>query len=438
MGSFFKGGVHPPERKELTEDKSPERLEPGPELVFPVSQHLGAPCKPLVKKGDRVLVGQRIADSEAFVSAPIHSSVSGTVKDVALRQVPSGELVLSVVVENDGLYEPDPSMRPRDPRGLSPDEIRRAIREAGVVGMGGACFPTHVKLTPPPDKRIDFVILNGAECEPYLTCDDLLMRTEGDRVIEGLKLVLALFPQASGLVGIEENKPRALRAMGEWASSLGEGRISVFPLRTRYPQGAEKMLIYALTGREVPAGGLPADVGCVVLNVRTAYQIWDALFNGRPVIERIVTVAGDAVGEPKNLLVRIGTPIRELVEACGGFAREPRKLIAGGPMMGIALSSLDVPVVKGTSGVLALSEGAAFWGEQEECIRCGRCVEACPVGLLPYELNAYVLARRYDDFGALGGVNCIECGCCSYVCPAKRHLTQSMRDGKRTLASRRR
>ncbi|EHM10570.1 electron transport complex, RnfABCDGE type, C subunit [Thermanaerovibrio velox DSM 12556] len=438
----FKKGVHPPHRKGSTESSPVQWIDPGGELVFPMSQHIGAPCKPLVKKGDRVLVGQKIGDSDAFVSAPVHSSVSGVVKEVSQRLVISGALDTCVVVENDGLYEWDPSITPRDDwEVLSPDEIRRIIRESGIVGMGGACFPTAVKLSPPPDKKIDHVIINGAECEPYLTCDDRLMMEEGEQVLRGLSLVLRLFPQGvKGIVAVEDNKPHALKAMREYldASGLASAGISVQAVKTKYPQGAEKMLIYAVTGREVPSGGLPADVGCIILNVRTVHQIWNAVVNGRPVIDRIVTVAGDAIKEPRNLGVRLGMSVRELVEACGGFVVEPMKVIAGGPMMGIALSDLDVPVVKGTSGILALSEAMARLGEEENCIRCGKCVATCPMGLTPYELDAMVRRREYDQFESLGGMNCIECGCCAYSCPARRHLTQSCRDGKRTILARRR
>lgn len=436
----FRKGVHPPHGKGHTEECPVQWIDPGSELVFPMAQHIGAPCKPLVKKGDRVLVGQKIGDNDAYVSAPIHSSVSGIVKEVSQRLVASGAMDTCVVVENDGQYELDPSISPRpDWEDLPADEIRRIIREAGIVGMGGACFPTAVKLTPPPDKKVDHVIINGAECEPYLTCDDRLMRERGDRVLLGLQIALKLFPQGvKGVVALEDNKPKAIEAMRGYLDRLAIQNVTVQPVRTKYPQGAEKMLIYAVTGREVPVGGLPADVGCIILNVRTAYAIWDAVVNRMPVIDRIVTVSGDAIKEPKNLGVRLGMSVRELIEACGGFSVEPLKVIMGGPMMGVALSDLNVPVVKGTSGILAFSEALARLGEEENCIRCGKCVSTCPMGLLPYQLNAEVLRRNYDEFERLGGMNCIECGCCAYACPARRHLTQSCRDGKRTILARRR
>ena len=434
----FKKGAHPPHRKSATECKPIESLLPTRELVYPMVQHIGAPCVPLVKRGDRVLVGQKIGEAEAFVSAPIHASVSGTVRDVAPRLAISGNLELAVVVENDGLYEQDPSIHPRDNVSLlDPGEIRRIVREAGIVGMGGACFPTAVKLSPPPEKVIRHVIVNGAECEPYLTCDDRLMVEEADHILEGLRIVLSLFPGGvKGHIAVEDNKPEAIETLGRVVT--GQAHIEVFPVRTKYPQGAEKMMIYALTGQEVPCGGLPADVGCLMLNVRTVHQIWNAVVLGRPVTDRIVTVSGNAIREPKNLHVRLGTSVLDLVDGAGGFRAEPAKVLAGGPLMGVALSTLDVPVVKGTSGLLAFTEGAAMTPPESACIRCGKCVEVCPMGLLPFALNAAVIRRDYDAFEAQGGMNCLECGCCAYACPSKRHLTQACRDGKRTVAARRR
>jgi electron transport complex protein RnfC len=432
----FKKGTHPPHRKG-TSCREIEFLPPSGELVFPVIQHIGAPCVPLVKAGERVLLGQRIADTEAFVSAPIVSSVSGTVRVVEPRPQISGELVLSVVIESDGSDEPIPSMVSRENYlSLDPGEVRRIVREAGIVGMGGACFPTAVKLSPPPGTEIRHIIVNGAECEPYLTCDDRLMVEQGEEVLEGLRIVLGLFPDARGHIAIEDNKPEAIGALKISAEKLE--RIDVIPVRTKYPQGAEKMLIYALTGREVPSGKLPADVGCIMLNVRTTQQIFAAVALGHPVVDRIVTVTGDALAEPNNLRVRLGTSIRALVEAAGGFVESPAKIIAGGPLMGTALSSLDVPVVKGTSGLLALTERSAGVPPESSCIRCAKCVSVCPMNLMPYQLNALVLKRDYEGFEAEHGMNCIECGCCAYTCPSKRHLVQSMRDGKRTVAARRR
>lgn len=428
----FKKGVHPPHGKHFTEDKKIEVLLPKGDLVFPMSQHIGAPCEPLVKKGDRVLVGQKIGGAKGFVSAPIYSSVSGTVKNVLAMPHPNGTKVMSVIIENDGLYEEAAELKPRENySGLSKEEILKIIAEAGIVGMGGAGFPTHVKLAPPPDKKIDAIIVNGAECEPYLTCDHRLMLENTKEIIEGLKIILKLFPGVKGYIGIESNKMDAVKAMKEAAAS--DSRIEVVVLKTKYPQGAEKQLIYAVLGREVPSGKLPADAGCIVQNVGTVFEIYNAVAKGRPLMERIVTVTGEAVKEPKNLRVKFGTSFNELIDACGGFKEEPVKIIAGGPLMGTTIRTLDIPVIKGTSGILALTKAQAVLPEESSCIRCGRCVEACPMNLIPSILDSFVKRREYEAFEKNSGMDCIECGCCTLVCPAKRHLTQSCREGKRTV-----
>lgn len=418
----FLGGVHPPECKELSEGKAIENLMPSSgEFIYPLSQHIGAPCSPLVKKGDRVLVGQKIADSEAFVSAPIFSGVSGTVKEIALKMTVAGNFDTCIVITNDGMYEKAEPLEKSDPV--------KMIRSAGIVGLGGACFPTHVKLSPPKDKPIDFIIVNAAECEPFLTCDDNLMRACPDEIIKGLEKVLEIFPNARGVIGIESNKPEAIKIMTEHAKN--SPKISVQPLKVKYPQGAEKMLIKAITGREVPlVPALPADVGCIVLNTATTYQIYLALEKNLPLTEKIVTVSGDAVASPKNLRVPLGISVKELIDACGGFVNDPVKLIAGGPMMGLAMRSVDVPVVKGTSGILALSKKLAYLSEESSCIRCGKCVEACPMHLEPTFLDHAVRLRDYETFEAHGGMNCIECGSCAFACPASRHLVQSYKNGK--------
>lgn len=433
----FKKGVHPPHGKHFTEDKKVEVLLPKGDLVFPMSQHIGAPCEPLVKKGDRVLVGQKIGDAKGFVSAPIHSSVSGTVKNVLTMPHPNGTKVTSIIIENDGLYEEAPEIKPRENYNeLTKEEILKIISDAGIVGMGGAGFPTHVKLAPPSDKKIDTIIVNGAECEPYLTCDHRLMLENAKEIIEGLKIILKLFPGVKGFIGIENNKMNAVKVMKEAAAS--ESNIEVVVLKTKYPQGAEKQLIYAITGREVPSGKLPADAGCIVQNVDTVFEIYNAVAKGRPLMERIVTVTGEAVKEPKNLKVKLGTSFKELIEACGGFKEDPVKIIAGGPLMGITISTLDLPVIKGTSGILALTKAQAVLPEESSCIRCGRCVEACPMNLVPSTLDSFVKRREYEAFEENNGMDCIECGCCTLVCPAKRHLTQSCREGKRTVTQNRR
>ena len=434
----FLGGVHPPEGKALTEDKPVETLRPtdSREFVYPLALHIGAPCAPIVKKGDTVLAGQKIADTEAFVSAPKYSAVSGTVKAIEPRMAFTGAMEMSIVIESDGKYTPAPSLHEALGRKPKPADYVKLIRESGLVGLGGACFPTHVKLSPPKDKPIDHIIINAAECEPFLTCDNRLMIDSPDEILKGLEYVLEIFPNAEGVVGIESNKPEAIRIMTEHNKNP---KIRIMPLKVKYPQGAEKMLIYSVTGREVPlVPALPMDAGCIVLNTRSVWQIWAAIAKGQPVLERIVTVTGDAVVEPKNLRVPLGLNVRELVNACGGFTEEPVKIISGGPMMGIAMRSIDVPVVKGTSGILALTKKTAYLAEESACIRCGKCVEVCPMHLEPTTLDHFVRRREYDQFEAHGGMNCIECGSCAYTCPASRHLVQSYKDGKAAVNAARR
>lgn len=430
----FKRGVHPPHGKHYTEKKKIDFLLPKGELVFPMSQHIGAPCEPIVAKGDRVLVGQKIGEAKGFVSSPIHSSVSGTVKNIAPVLIANGSKVMSVIIENDGLYEKHESIKARENYdNLTKEELVKVVQDAGIVGMGGAGFPTHVKLSPPPDKKIDTIIVNGAECEPYLTSDHRVMLEETSRVIEGLKIVLHMFPGAKGFIGIEDNKKDAIEVMQKAVNGINNIEVAV--LKTKYPQGAEKQLIYSITKRQVPNGGLPADVGCIVQNVETMVAIERAVLRGKPIMRRIVTVTGGAIKEPRNFNVRIGTSFKELVEAAGGFSEEPVKIISGGPMMGIAINSLDLPVTKGTNAILCLTASEAEISEEENCIRCGRCVEACPMNLVPLTLNSLSIRGEYDMFEKYNGISCIECGSCSFVCPAKRHLVQSFRTAKKTIAA---
>ncbi|MBZ9608952.1 electron transport complex subunit RsxC [Clostridium estertheticum] len=428
----FKKGIHPSGSKDLSMHKAIQDLLPKGNLVFPMQQHIGAPCEPLVKKGDKVLVGQKIGESKAFVSAPIYSSVSGTVKDVAPWLHSNGTMVLSAIIENDNTYEEVLTMTPHnDYEKLSKNEIVTIIKEAGIVGMGGACFPTHIKLTPPEGKIIDSIIINAAECEPYLTCDYRMMMEKSTEIALGLKIILQMFPGVKVYVGIEDNKPDAIEAMKTACKSMDN--VQVTPLITKYPQGAEKQLIYAITGRELPSGKLPADVGCIVQNVDSVFEIYNAVVNGRPLMERVLTVTGEAVKEPLNLRVKFGTSIEEVIEAAGGFKEDPVKVISGGPMMGMALSSLKTPVIKGTSGILCLTKQQAKLEQESSCIRCGNCMNACPMFLNPTKLNSLVLRGKYDEFEEYHGMDCIECACCSYVCPAKRHLTQTCREGKQTV-----
>jgi electron transport complex protein RnfC len=427
----FKGGAHPYDGKKMSRDCPIEILNPGDTLVYPLSQHIGAMAKPLVKAGDRVLVGQKIAEKGGFISANIHSSVSGTVKAIEKRLVATGGMVDSIIVENDGMYEEAAPIFSGNPDELSKDEIIKIIEEAGIVGMGGAGFPTNVKLSPKNADIIDSIIVNGAECEPYLTSDYRRMVEQTDELVKGLKIVLKIFPDAKGYFGIEDNKPEAIEALLK--ATENEDRIEVVPLKTKYPQGGERSMIYAVTGRKINSKMLPADVGCIVHNVDTIYAIYNAVYNGKPLIERIVTITGDAVSTPKNFQVRIGTSFRELIDAAGGFTTEPEKIISGGPMMGFSFFNIDVPVVKGSSSLLAFIKDDVSHEEPSACIRCGRCAAACPEHLLPMKLAALAGQNEPEEFKKLGGMECVECGCCSYVCPAKRQVTQSVRSMKKLI-----
>lgn len=431
----IRGGVHPPHSKQLTADK-PIRKMNAPELVvLPMRQHLGAPCTPEVGKGDRVMVGTVVGDAEAFVSAPVHSSVSGVVRNVAPHPHPTGGEVLSVIIENDGENALDPALSPLDWKNMDVAEIRQAVRSAGIVGLGGAAFPTHVKLSPPDEYPIDTVILNGAECEPFLTSDYRLMLEHADEVVEGLRIIMKAVGAHRGIVAVEDNKPQALRVMAE---TIRDPAIELHTLRTRYPQGAEKVLITTLLGREVPSGGLPMHVGVVVNNVGTAQAIARYFRTGLPLVERVVTVTGSVVREPSNLLVPLGSSFASVVEACGGFSEPPAKVIMGGPMMGLAQYTLDVPVVKGTSGILVLSAAETGYEVPREpvCIRCGRCVQACPMNLIPTYLATYAHRERWADLERLHVNDCIECGCCVYTCPTRNPMVQLIKVGKAELAHR--
>ncbi|MBC7253661.1 MAG: electron transport complex subunit RsxC [Actinobacteria bacterium] len=429
----IRGGVHPPDNKHYTAEKPITRME-APELVaIPLRQHIGAPCSPKVKKGDRVLVGTVIGDSEAFVSAPVHSSVSGTVREIAPHPHPVGGESPAVIIENDGLYERDPSLQPSPWEDMGPEDIRRAVRAAGMVGLGGAAFPTHVKLAPPGEFPIDTVILNGAECEPFLTADYRLMLEQTEEVVEGLRIIMKAVGAPRAVIAVEDNKPLAVRKLAE---VVRDPAIELRTLRTRYPQGAEKVLISNILGREVPSGGLPMHVGVVVNNVGTARAIAHYFRTGLPLVERVVTVTGSVIREPSNLLVPLGTSFAAAVEACGGFMSHPAKVIMGGPMMGLAQHTLEVPVVKGTSGILALSDREASYEVPREpvCIRCGRCVEACPMNLIPTYLAVFSHRERWEEARRLNINDCIECGCCAYACPTRNPIVQLIKFGKAELA----
>jgi len=427
--SIFKGGIHPPGKKELSAHKPIQISKPPQRVVIPLSQHIGAPCKPVVSLNQEVKRGELIGEPTGFVSAPVHSSVSGKVIAIGEFLNAMGRMVTSVVVENDSKDEWTILKDNPDYIDLSPDAIKEKIKAAGIVGMGGAAFPTVVKLSPPKEKPIDTVILNGSECEPYLTGDYRLMIEKPKEIIEGLKIIMKVLGVGRGFVGIEDNKPDAVKTMKEAAEGLGN--IEVCALRTKYPQGAEKMLIKTLTGREVPPRALPMDVKVVVQNVGTAFAIYEAVRYGKPLIERVVTVTGEGITNPGNLLVRIGTMVSHLIEECGGLKDEKLKVISGGPMMGFSIPSLDIPVTKGTSGILALPEGEIVHAEDfGPCIRCGRCIDVCPMGLMPMMLSIYAEKGQYEGAKEYNLFDCFECGSCAFVCPSRRPIVQLVRLAK--------
>lgn len=433
----FKGGVHPFEGKELSESKPVQVLMPKGDLVYPMSQHIGAPAAPLVAKGDQVLAGQKIGEASGFISANVICSVSGTVKAIEPRRVANGAMVNSVIVENDGEYKTVEGLgADRDPAALSKQEIRAIIKEAGIVGLGGAGFPTHVKLTPKDENAVEYILINGAECEPYLTSDYRMMLEEPEKIVGGLKVILQLFDKAKGVIGIENNKPEAIAKLTELVKD--EPRIEVCPLMTKYPQGGERSLIYAITGRKVNSSMLPADAGCIVDNVDTAIAVYMAVCKTTPLMRRIVTVTGDAVANPQNYNVKIGTNFQELVEAAGGCKTEPEKLIAGGPMMGMALFSLDIPITKTCSALTCFTRDEVAAHEPSACIRCGKCVSVCPSHIVPVMMMKAALKGDCEKFEKINGMECMECGSCTFVCPAKRHLTQAFKEMRKTVAANRR
>lgn len=430
----FKGGIHPPHAKESTEHL-PIIDFLGPKVVeIPLRQHIGAPCEPTVKKGDMVKVGQLIGAAGGFVSANVHSSVSGTVLDVRKQNTAYG-FDTCVVIENDDLYDVCETVKPKpDFKTLSGKEIVDIIKEAGIVGMGGAGFPTHVKLSPPPEKPIDTIVLNGAECEPYLTCDHRLMLEESDMIIKGLQILMHALNVKNGVIGIESNKPDAIAKMTEAAKGT---EIRVVGLKTKYPQGAEKQLIYACTNRSIPSGGLPMDIGVVVNNVATVATIGKLFMTGMPLVERVCTVTGKGIKSPKNIRFKVGTPLKALIDFCDGYNGTPGKILLGGPMMGVAQFSDELPAMKNTSGILVFSPEEAKLPEASACIKCGKCVTTCPINLEPLQISAYALMHDYDKAAKFNALDCIECGSCSFICPAKRPLLQTIRVAKREILARR-
>lgn len=432
----FKGGIHPNDGKSLAKDKAIVTVMPKGDLIYPLSQHIGAPASPIVSVGDHVLKGQRIAEAGGFVSAPIHASVSGTVKAIEPHFNPTGSKVNCIVVENDGEYQ-EVEYTPAKPLdALTKEEILNLIGEAGIVGMGGAGFPTKVKLSPKEPEKIEYVIANCAECEPYITADYRRMLENPEELVSGMKVVLKLFDNAKGIFGVEDNKPDCIAKLKELTKD--EPRMEVLALKTKYPQGAERQLIFATTGRVINSSMLPADAGCVVDNVETLIGIHYAVIDERPVMERIVTVSGDGVKAPGNFKVLFGTNQRELVEAAGGFLGEPEKVISGGPMMGFAMFTLDTPITKTSSSILCLTKDEVAANEPSACINCGRCVEVCPSRIIPSRLADFAEHHNEEAFTKWEGLECVECGSCSYVCPAKRQLKQAIGSMRKiALANRR-
>ena len=434
--STFKGGVHPYDGKDLAKDQPIRRIKPKEILVYPLSQHIGAPASPIVAVGDTVLRGQTIAEAGGFVSAPVFASVSGTVKAIEPRHVATGDLVNSIIIENDGEMKETDFHGVEDVASLSKEQIIEKVKEAGVVGMGGAGFPTHVKLSPKEPDKIEFIIANCAECEPYLTADYRRMLENPEELIGGMKIVLRLFDHAKGILGVEDNKPDCIQKLKELTKD--EERIEVMPLKTKYPQGGERQLIYATTGRSINSKMLPADAGCIVDNVETLVAINRAVKEGKPVMDRIFTVTGDAVANPGNFEYCIGMSYAEILEEAGGFKEDPEKMISGGPMMGFAVFSLEIPTTKTSSSLLCFKKDDVSASEVTACINCGRCVSVCPEQIVPSRLAKMSQFHDSESFERWNGMECIECGSCSYICPAKRPLAQYIKTMKKQILAERR
>lgn len=433
MKRTFRGGVHPlpkiHEGKPLTKDKPIEIMPAPKEVVIPMLQCIGAPAVPIVKPGDNVNMGQKIGEAQGFVSVPVHSSVSGVVKEIGKTLNLMGKLVEAVVIEND-FEDRVISEQSGDYHSMSKEQIIEGIKEAGIVGLGGATFPTHVKLSVPPGKNCEVLILNGAECEPFLTSDYRMMVEHPHRIINGIKIAMAALGVKRAVIGIEDNKPEAAKILAE---AIDLNSIKVCVVETKYPQGAEKQLIEVITGRQVPSGGLPIDAGAVVINVSTAAAIAEAFLGGKPLYERVVTATG-TLNKPGNYLVRVGTSTNELIEHCGGFSSEPLKIISGGPMMGLPIPDLSCAVSKGFGGILILDSKYTKKEERSNCIRCAKCHYACPIRLKPAGISAKAENNDFEAARSMHAEDCISCGCCSFVCPAKIPLAQNIKLAKDQIA----
>lgn len=433
----FEGGVDVPGFKELSENVPLERAEEPSVVYIPLQQHIGAPSEPVVEVGEKVKEGQLIGKAGGFISANIHSSIAGVVKSIKKMDSPGGQGILTVEIEADGSGEVDESMKKYSSLDdIEKQEIIDRVKDAGITGLGGASFPTHVKLMPPEDMKVDKFILNGAECEPYLTADHRVMLEDPASVVFGVRAMMKALGISEGIIAIEDNKMNAIEAIRKEIGEATDVRVAV--LKAKYPQGDEKRIISAVTGREVPSGALPAAVGCVVNNVGTAKAIADAIRYGKPLIERVVTITGNSIANPKNLIAKVGTPFNELIAQAGGFKSHPGKIIMGGPMMGAAQYTIEVPMMKGTSGILALTKDEAAPREVSSCIKCGRCLTVCPVHLQPIYISENSLKGKMEAAESYNAIDCIECGACSYICPANRPLTESIRLAKREIMASRR